>query len=57
MKKIAEKILFPKCKIINSFPYATAVAKAMSHKYESMSYDMETLFAFTASRTTLWKIN
>ncbi len=39
MKKIAEKILFLifMSKIINSFPYASALAKSMNHnkwKYE-----------------------
>ncbi len=49
MKKIAEKILFIvfMSKVIDSFPYAVALAKSVSHvTYGSMSHDMETPFKF-----------
>ncbi len=53
MKKTAEGILFSVfiSKIINSFPYAMALVKSMSHNMEINPVQVSML------RATLWKIN
>ncbi len=58
MKKIAKKILFPVfiSKIINSFPYAVALVKSMSHdiwKYEPWHGNS---IQVSMSWVTMWEI-
>ncbi len=59
MKKSAEKILFPvfMSKIINSFPYAIAQAKSVSHDIWKYTPQHENSVQVSVSRAVPWKIN